>query len=433
MITNTTQAQKNLMLIILSLFYIETFVGRQVMAVMIEPIKLEFSVSDMEIGLLTGLVFAIVFAVTGLFSGRLADKVDRTKLLALSALLWCFFTALCGYVNGFFMLLLMRMAIAVAEAPIASSSIALLADSYPMEQRSFAISCFTAGSTISAVIALTVGAHWVEVFGWRTTFYIISAPAFFITFLFAFVIKDPRYMQTATLSPPHHDKTTAKISFKTATKKLWQLKEYRLLVYASSIATVGANAFGMWNATFLVRSYGFSLTQAGLMAGLFGGVAAAFGILLSGYFADRISSKKGILWMPLMGHGLGWFTLVIYLLWPNNLGVVIFGSTVPFAMIFCLLSSFFSVWWFSPSITLLTEIVPNEQRALALALQTVFITLLGVGFGPILVGLLSDIYNQFFGTESLRYALISISFTTLVAMTILLRLKRYLAQKTISI
>ena len=423
MISNTSPLQKNLMLIVLTIYYIETFVGRQIMAVMIEPIKFEFTASDMQMGLLTGLVFAIVFSLTGIFAGRLADKFDRTKLLAVSVLFWGIFTALCGYVNGFIMLLLMRMMIAVAEAPVASSSIALLADSYPLEQRSFAISCFTAGSTIAAIIALTIGAKWVEAYGWRTTFYIISAPTSIITLLFIFVIKDPRHIKAFSSQQNTNSKTESKTSFIAATKMLWQLKEYRLLVYASSFATVGANAFGMWNATFLVRSYGFTLTQAGLMAGLFGGVAAAVGILLSGYLADRISRKKGILWLPLMGHSLGWISMITYLTWPNELGSGFLGNNVPFAMLFCLSSSFFSVWWFSPSITLLTETVPNNQRALALALQTVFITLLGVGFGPILVGFLSDIYSHSFGTESLRYALFSISFSTLIAMYFLLRLK----------
>ena len=92
-----------------------------------------------------------------------------------------------------------------------------------------------------------------------------------------------------------------------------------------------------------------------------------------------------------------------------------------------MLTSFFSVWWFSPSITLLTEIVPNAQRALGLSIQTACITLLGVGLGPIVVGYFSDVYHIALANDSLRYALLTISITTLIAMVILFKLQSLLS------
>ncbi len=425
--------RQHLLLLMLTLFYIEAFVGRQIMAVMIEPIKTEFGASDGQMGFLTGLAFAIVFALTGLSAGRLADRVSRTKLLAASAICWGVFTVISGVATGFIMLLIMRMLIAVAESPITAASLSLLADTYPIEQRAFAISCFTSGATISAIIALTVGAHWVELYGWRDTLFIISLPAAFIAFIFYFFMPDPRHVKVA----PTEDSIYAQSpidnagNFKESTKSLFKLKDYRLLIYASSIATISANAFGMWNATFLVRSHDLTLTQAGMMAGFFGGGAAAIGILLSGYLANRIARRKGPLWMPLTGHLLGWSCMMIYLLWPQGLGDSWFFTNVPFAMIFCGLASFFSVWWFSPSISLLTEIVPNNQRALAISIQTVLVTLLGLGVGPMLVGFLSDIFSAVAGGESLRYALVVTSLSTLISVVILFRLKSYQAKQAL--
>ncbi|MEY8199634.1 MAG: MFS transporter, partial [Colwellia sp.] len=399
MSVNKSNWHQHALLLVLTLFYIETFVGRQIMAVMIEPIKAEFGATDAQMGLLTGLGFALVFSLVGLSAGRLADKVNRTNLLAASALLWCILTAISGLATGFIMLLVMRMMIAVAEAPVTSSSLSLLADAYPIERRSFAISCFTSGATISAIIALTVGAHWVEQYGWRHTFYIISVPALLISLLFFFVTREPRRGQYDEVigTPVSPVQVTEPTGFRKSTKALLKRKDYCLLVSSSAIATIGANAFGMWNAAFLVRSHDLTLTQAGMMAGFFGGGSAAIGILLSGYLADRIAKRKGVLWLPLLGHILGWISIVTYLLWPKGLGDEFSFAGIPFAMLFCGLTSFFSVWWVSPCLTLLTGIVPGNQRALAISMQTVLITLLGLGVGPMLVGVLSDLFSNLLG------------------------------------
>lgn len=413
----------------LTLYCIEKFVGRQILAVMIEPIKAEFGATDAQMGLLTGFAFALVFTLIGVSAGRLADKVSRTKLLALSAICWGIITAVSGLATGFIMLVIMRMIIAVAEAPVTAASLSLLADTYPIERRSFAISCYTSGATFAAIIALTLGAHWVEQYGWRNTFFIISAPALLISFLFFFVIREPRRGQydevMSTHVPP--EQTIELTGFRESIKSLLKRKDYRLLVISSAIASLGANAFGMWNATFLVRSHDLTLSQAGMMAGFCGGGAAAIGILLSGYLADRIAKRKGVLWLPLLGHILGWISIVTYLLWPKGLGDEYSFAGIPFAMLFCTLASFFSVWWYSPCLTMLTSIVKANQRSLAIAIQTVLITFLGIGVGPILVGILSDLFYDFAGVESLRYALIISTITTLISVVILFKLKSYQA------
>ncbi|MGE6810151.1 MULTISPECIES: MFS transporter [Pseudoalteromonas] len=425
--------RQHALLLVLTLFYIESFVGRQIMAVMIEPIKAEFGASDAQMGLLTGLGFAIVFTLTGLSAGRLADKVSRTRLLAASALVWGIITALSGITAGFISLLIMRMLVAVAEAPVTSASLSLLSDSYPVERRSFAISCFTSGATFAAIIALTLGAYWVELYGWRETFFIISTPALFISFLLFFVMPEPKRGQydDAISSPTSPLQPALTTGFRASTKALLKRKDYRLLVCSSAIATLGANAFGMWNATFLVRSHDLTLSQAGMMAGFFGGGAAAIGILSSGYLADRIARRKGVLWLPILGHILGWVFIVIYFLWPKGLGDDLFFAGIPFAMLFCTLASFFSVWWVSPCLTLLTSIVPGTQRALAISMQTVLITFLGIGVGPMLVGVLSEVFSEVAGVESLRYALLISTSTTLISVFLLFKLKSYQAKQPI--
>ena len=143
------------LLLLLAVVFADNFVGRQILAVMIEPIKNEFGVSDTAMGLISGLAFAGVYALLGLPAGRLADRMSRTRLLAISSLLWAVATMACGVAGSFLVLALARMAVAVSEAPTTSASMSIIADLYPPHRRSFAISCFTA----STVQALRISGH----------------------------------------------------------------------------------------------------------------------------------------------------------------------------------------------------------------------------------------------------------------------------------
>ncbi len=153
------------LLILLAMMYADNFIGRQIVAVMIEPIKHEFGASDTSMGLISGLAFAAVFALLGLPAGRLADRMSRTGLLAASSLLWGIATILCGLTGSFMLLVIARMAVAAVEAPAAPAALSLIADLYPPQKRAFAISVFTAAPTFAAIIALSLGAWMVDSYG----------------------------------------------------------------------------------------------------------------------------------------------------------------------------------------------------------------------------------------------------------------------------
>ena len=333
------------LLLLLTLLYADTFIGRQIMAVMIEPIKLEFGVSDSAMGLVSGLAFAAVFAVIGLSAGQLADRVTRTKLLAGCTILWGITTLLCGFATGFFTLIIARMLVAVAESPVSASSLSIISDLYPIHRRAFAISCFVSAPTFAAIIAMSLGAWLVEQYGWRTAFMLVALPSVLIALFFLFV-SEPR---RGTYDPPI---PTSNVSLKLGEtlKELLQHKTFMLLILSSAIATMGANAYGMWNATFLVRSHGLELQDAGILAGFVGGGSAALGLLFSGWFTDhlvRINPRWQII-IPLVGHGLGIVTMIAYLLWPTDILFNLDGLAVPVAMLWCALNGFFKVWWVGP-------------------------------------------------------------------------------------
>ncbi|MFJ4387608.1 spinster family MFS transporter [Pseudomonas sp. NPDC089408] len=413
------------LLFLLAMMYADNFVGRQVIAVMIEPLKQEFAVSDTAMGLVSGLAFAAVYVLLGLPAGRLADHLPRTRLLAVSSLLWALATVACGLAGSFAMLVVARMAVAVFESPSTSTSMSIIADIYPPQRRSFAIACYTAAPTFSTIIALCVGAWVVNAYGWRSAFFAVAVPALLISALCAFIVRDPPRGRF-DLTPPRAPQPT--VGLLASAGELWAQPAYRCLVLACGITTFSAYAYAMWNASFLVRSHGMPLQYAGILAGLVGGICAGVGALFSGWLTDHLAGKnpRWQIGIPLVGHLLGGSTLILYLLWPGDVLMQVKGVPVPSAMLWCALTSFFSVWWVGPSYSLLTQLVPACRRATAVALQTIVSTLCGVGIGPLATGLLSDALMPWFADESLRYALLLISSTLVIPMALLWRTYRHL-------
>ncbi|MFP3863486.1 MFS transporter [Pseudomonas capeferrum] len=412
------------LLLLLAMMYADNFVGRQIIAVMIEPIKQEFAVSDTAMGLVSGLAFAAVYVLLGLPAGRLADHMPRTRLLAASTLLWALATVVCGLAGSFAMLVIARMAVAVCESPSTSTSMSLIADLYPPHRRSFAIACYTAAPTFSTIIALCVGAWVVDEYGWRSAFFAVAVPAFVISALCAFVVRDPargRFDLTVQAAHPLP-------GLWASARELWAQPPYRCLVLACGLTTFSAYGYAMWNASFLVRSHGMPLQYAGILAGLVGGTCAGLGALFSGWLTDHLAvrSLRWHIGVPVIGHLLGSSALIIYLLWPRDILMQVGSIPVPSAMLWCALTSFFSVWWVGPSFSLLTQMVPASRRATAVALQTIVSTLCGVGIGPLATGLLSDALMPVFAEESLRYALLLVSCTIVIPLALLWRTHQHL-------
>jgi predicted MFS family arabinose efflux permease len=408
------------LLFLLAMMFADNFVGRQILAVMIEPIKLEFGVSDTAMGLISGLAFAAVYAMLALPAGRLVDRMSRTRLLAISCLLWALATMVCGLAGSFIVLAFARMAVAVSESPATSASLSIIADIYPPHRRSFAISCFTAAPTFSAILGLSLGAWVVGNYGWRAAFFCIALPALLFSTVFAFFVRDPQRGRW-DLAPSHPP--LAPQGLVKAAASIWALPAYRCLILACGLTSLSAYAIGMWNTSFLVRSHALSLQHAGMLAGVICGTAAGFGGLFSGWMTDLLTlrSRHWQIGIPVLGHLVSNAALATYLLWPSGTLFYVGQVPVPSAMLWCALYSFFSVWWVAPSFSLVTQLVPPDQRGTAVALQTIVSTLLGVGVGPLVTGLFSDALLPVFGVESLRYALLLVSLPVLATLYLLFR------------
>ncbi|UJJ31603.1 spinster family MFS transporter [Halopseudomonas maritima] len=409
------------LLSVLVFAYAGFFVGRQIMSVMIEPIKLEFNASDTAMGLISGLAFAAVYALMGLPAGRLADRGSRVRLLAATGVLWALATLLCGTATSFWLLVAARMLVAVFEAPVTPASLSLIADLYPVQQRSLAISFFTGAPTVSAMLGLGVGAWVIDTWGWRSGFYMIASPVLAISLVLALLMREPLRgywdAQDSTVVP-------AQRSMRQAAAHLLQNRPYRLTVLICTLFSFGGFSFAMWNTSFLIRSHGLSLQHAGLLAGVVVGGTATLGGLFSGWLTDRLVTidRRWLLRVPMIGQGVALLFMLCYLLWPQHIAFQLGALPVPMTMFWCALMGFFTVWWVAPLFNLLTQLVASWERATAVALQTICTTIAGVGFGPLFIGALSDALAPYSGAESLRLAMLLSNFSLLAALLLLRRL-----------
>lgn len=415
----------------LALIYIFNYIDRLLVSILVEPIKLEFGVSDTMIGMLSGVAFAIFYTAFGLPLGRLSDRIGRKPVIAAACVAWSVMTMLCGIATSFTMLLLFRIGVAIGEAGGSAPSLAMVSQLYPARLRSRALSIFLMGPAIGSVAGLGLGGWIAEVYGWRWAFIIIGAPGVALGIILAITVTEPKekiakVVKSAAAAPPI-------VKFSETLKQLLKTPAFGLIVTAASIATASGFAVGTWTPSFLMRSHALNIQEAGLLMGVAGGLVAALGTLCCGVVTDRLALRNSgwQLGTALIGTAISIPFGLLFYLWPSGTAFYIGSLTVPTAFLFYLGFAFFGVWWTVPCFGSLSYLFPTRQLAQATALLFMGTTLLGVGVGPLLVGMLSDLLNATIGTNALGYALaICIALLSLTCLCLALAIPRYRQQVT---
>ena len=407
---NTTAAgvtwRSHLSLLLLGLVYIFSYIDRQAIAVLIEPIKREFGASDTLMGLLTGLAFGVLYAGLGIPVGRLADRGVRRNIVAACCTMWSLATMACGMAAQFWQLLVARMAVAVGEAGGMAPSISLVSDLYPKRHRSLAISLFMMGPHFGVLTGLAVGGWIAQHHGWRAAFLWFGAPGIVLGVLVWLLVREPVRggFDEARGITPQHEPLLVQL------RRLLAEPAFRWLCLGCGIAGVSGYGYGTWMPSFLVRSHGLSIAHAGLVFGLASGLGAIAGSLFSGWCCDRLTTRdaRWQVGLPLVGVLLAVPCALALLLWPGGGLWTIVGVAVPHAMVFALLFGFFASWWPSLSYSAVSQMVPAHERAVAASVLNLFITLFGVGVGPLVTGILSDLLTPIYGAQALRMALVAV-------------------------
>ena len=397
MTTDTSTAEAThyrwTVLVILTLVYTFNFIDRQILVILQEPIKLELGLSDAQLGLLTGFSFALVYVTAGIPIAWLADRSNRRNIVAASLAFWSAMTALSGLVQNFGQLLAARLGVGIGEAGGSPPSHSMISDYFPPQNRGTALSFYSMGIYVGILFGYAAGGWIAENFGWRTAFFLVGIPGIAYAVLVLWVVKEPRRGRWDEGGTP------PKSSFKQTWDCLRQRPTFWWISIGCAFSAFISYGNGNFMPSFLIRSHGMSLTEVGLALGLIAGISGAIGTFLGGFLADKLGVRdvRWYLWIPMLG-GLGSLLPAYYTLLGDNKTLII-AAMVP--------SQILSTIYLGPCIATCHNLVSPGMRAMASAILFFVLNMIGLGLGPLTVGLLSDTFAVPFGEENLRYAMLT--------------------------
>ena len=371
--------------------YIFSFIDRQVIALLIEPIKADLQISDTQFSLLHGLAFAIFYALMGLPIARLADTKSRPLIISVGIFVWSIATALCGAAKGFWQLFMARMAVGVGEAALSPAAYSMISDSFPKSKLGFALGVYSIGAVIGSGLAFLIGGvaiEWVSGFGevtlplfgtlkpWQLTFFLVGLPGVLVAAVFILTVRDPERKGVVTNAAGYSIKEV--LVYIREHKRTFIGHYFGFGVFAMSFF-----ALLSWAPAFLGRTYGLSPREVGLYLGVLVLISNTGGVLASGWLTDIFTKK---------GHRNGAMRSGIV----GALGIVIPGALFSsvgdfhFTLVLLGIAMFFSSFPMATSAAALQVMAPNQMRAQVTALFFLFMNLFGITGGASLVALCTD-------------------------------------------
>jgi len=387
-----TASARNYALVLLTIVYSFNFIDRQLLAILQESIKLELTLSDSQLGLLTGFAFAVFYVVAGLPIARWADRSNRRNIVALAVGLWSFMTALSGAVQNYSQLLLARIGVGVGEAGGSPPSHSIISDIFPAEKRASAIAFYSTGVNIGILFGFLLGGWLNEYFGWRIAFLVVGVPGILLAILVRFTLAEP--IRGLAEKRQVSDEP---ISFGDVVSLLWSRRSFRHLAFAGALNAFAGYSTSNWTASFMIRSHEMTTGELGTWLAIILGFCGAVGVLCGGLLADRLAprDKRWYVWLPaITGMICVPFMAAVYLVDDPYTALAL--SVVPGLL--------FNVW-LGNAIATTHGLVGLRMRATASAILFLILNIIGLGAGPWSIGLLSDYLQPSLGLDSLRYAM----------------------------
>lgn len=391
---------------ILLVVYIFNFLDRQIVNILAEPIANDLGLSDTQIGLMTGLAFALFYTAVGLPIARYADRptTHRPRLIAVALATWSAMTALCGLAQSFWQLLLARIGVGVGEAGCTPPAHSLISDMVPPERRSSALAFYALGIPIGSLLGLMTGGLLADLLGWRQAFLVVGLPGVAMALLVWFVLREPR--RGESLEALRARTRTDTLPLGAALKGVMGSRAFVLLLIAGSSAAFLAYGKVTWTTIFFQRTHGMSPGEVGLWFGLLNGLAGVLGTWLGGWMADRYGAKnrRHVLTTPAIGMVVAVPLAVM----------AYYAASWPVALALLLIPSVCNSLYYGPTYSAAQGLVPMRSRAIAAATLLFFQNLIGLGLGPLFFGVLSDLLQPAYGEDSVRYVLYGAAFLGLV-------------------
>lgn len=382
---------------LLCVVYVVNFVDRQVLAILLQSIKRDLQLSDLELGLLSGTAFGLFYATLGVPIARLADRSSRKGVIAVCVAVWSGMTALCGSASSFAALLVYRIGVGVGEAGGSPPAHSLISDYFPPQRRATALGIFSLGVPFGILVGFLAGGWLDEALGWRRAFLVVGLPGLLVSLLVALTLREPRRGHSEGLAS---DSANAPDALQVL-RFLWRMKSFRHVSLGSALYAFVGYSVTNWAPSFLARSHGMDQGDIGTVLALIIGIGGGAGIYLGGVLADRLSAGDplGRVRVPALAQLLSFpFGFVIYTTESTTLALSLFA-----------IPAFLGLMYLGPSFAVTQSLATPKMRATASALLLFVINIIGLALGPAVTGALSDRLEPRFGEDSLRYALLIVS------------------------
>ena len=388
-----SEAYRRYVLGLLFVVYVVNFIDRSILNILLEPIKREFQPSDTALGFLSGVAFAIFYATLGIPIARWADRGVRRDIIALALFVWSCMTALCGIARTFPQLVVARIGVGIGEAGGSPPSHSILSDYYPPERRGTAFAIYALGIPVGTAFGFFTGGWMAETLGWRAAFLLVGLPGIALALVVRLTLREP---------PRGHSDAVRDVEpapdALAVMRTMWGFASFRHLAMAAALHAFVGYGVAAWNAAFLIRSHGMSIGAVGSWLAGIAIVGGGLGTFAGGYLTDRLRPRdaRWSLWVPGISTLVAVpFSMFFYL--GSDLRVILALASVPV---------FFGAMYLGPTFALTQALAPLRMRAVASAFLLFLLNLIGLGLGPQMVGVASDLLAPRLEEESLRGALV---------------------------
>lgn len=393
MSNEVSDRQRRYTLFMLVLVFTSSHVDRQIMGILGQPIKESLLISDTQLGLLTGIMFAVFYATLGMPMAMWADRNNRRNLISFSVFLWSLMTAMCALATNFVQLLLLRIGVGVGEAGSNPPSHSIIADLYPPEKRSTAMAIFGTGINWGILIGFLVGGWINEWYGWQAAFVIVGLPGILLALLVRFTVVEPPRGHSEALQ-----QEVAAPGFWEVVGFIWRNSVLRHIVMAGALVSFAGYASVIWIPIYLVRIHDMGTGEVGSYLALLIGVGGAIGIYVGGRIADFMAARRGQQWLP-------WVVAISSLISLPLLFLTFMATTPMMAIAAYALPAMLGTLYVAPGFALIQNSTPLEMRSVAAAINLFVTNIIGLGLGPFTVGFFSDVFSQSYGEDGLRWGL----------------------------
>lgn len=387
-----SRGYRYLVVIVLAVVYTFNFMDRQIMSILQEPIRKELGLSDTQLGMLTGLAFALFYTTFGVLLAWAADRYKRIWIMAASCAVWSLFTALCGMATNFVQLALSRVVVGIGEAGGSPPSYSLISDYFPPKERGVGLAIYSLGVPIGSMLGAALGGAVAAHYGWRMAFIAVGLPGLLLALVMLLLVREPKrggldpLLAGATAHDPAPPMLVAIAGF-------FANRTLVLTAVSSALSAFVGYAMLNWNPSLLIRVKGMSLGEVSAYYSLVLGITGIIGTFGAGWLVDRLSLKdrRWYAWVPAIA-----FTLTV-----PALAGLLWAPTWPIALLCLAVPSLLNNMYLAPALTVVQNAVPPARRTMSGAILLFVLNLVGLGGGPLYVGYISDHAKAQYGEHSL--------------------------------